>query len=1066
MTLLSTDLEDRTQHFTGRQWVFDAVGRWLADPAGARVFLLTGGPGAGKTAIAARIAQMNAGRADAASPLLRPDCLAYAHFCQAGVERTLSPVSFVQALSEALANRYPAFRAALIKAGSRQIVVNTTQQFGTVMPGAQVIGAQIGQIVIDIKGGDARPLFDDAVGRPLRELLAGAPATDRIVILVDSLDEALSFGADTNIAQLLGVAADFPPQVRFILTARSNSARVFDLVGPSTLDLTVDAPPNLDEIAPYVRARLAAVPEPARSVAAARVAERSAGNFLYAHHVVNDLLARGGSLCDDHTADLPDALEGVYRKFLERELGSNRTRWNDVYRPILGPIAVARGDGLTKEQIIGITSLAEDTASDVLLACEQFLVGGETATSPYRIYHQSFRDFLLTDEKFTVFPAERHAAIARYLQDRYGANWNRCDDRYALRYTPAHWADAASLSPIKRDARTGALIDLASDRKYQQRFEARVGDLPMLHGYLNRAVQVAALNDRDDMLPAIVRAAREFVTFRRGYLRADAIAALAEAGRVPQAEGRLPLFADVDADWHAAARLILAWLAADRHPAAAASLRDTAVASLPPVPPLPLLLDRVNAALAGQTVFAASADPPTSLEFGRQLVNRVSGQAFNQELIGAMNASLLSTVGLHPQVATTHGYSSGFDAPILVNLAQAFGSEGTALVDEYIDAHAGYNYIEYRNRSLWNVLHAVLRNHSDQQWVRDRLRRLLVVALSGGGVDFEEMLPLTAAAAAAAAARGGARAVLDGFLAHALNAASLLRQQRGANDSWGNHRRRLTAVMELYRLAAGDAAAAQRVLDAIAALPDGFAGFQSPARLRQADAMRACGMDPTLIVRTLQEALMSAHHIQDYHFCARITARCNAMMRWHRTPLDANALAAAIGRLAAAPDDAEFAADHTIGEPYALRPNTPDVLSIANARQAQSLEELVEVFQRSTVEFRRLNPAYGLTDPLAPGTSVRIPDPGFAPLLAIHLAARAFADAGTAEQRGALVRSLVPVAAANPTALDTLLSYLVIAADLQDADLAAEIAAIAGPVVMADVPAPAAPIGPDGVMPA
>src|SRR6185369_13562538 len=111
-----------------------------------------------------------------------------------------------------------------------------------------------------------------------------------------------------------------------------------------------------------------------------------------------------------------------------------------------------------------------------------FLVGGNGGGTPFRIYHQSFRDFLLEDPKFTVFPSERHAAIARYLQDRY------------------------------------------------------------------------------DMLPSIVRAAKEFLAFRRGFLRADSVVALAEQGRLEHAEARLELFSEVDADWQSAARLILAWL--------------------------------------------------------------------------------------------------------------------------------------------------------------------------------------------------------------------------------------------------------------------------------------------------------------------------------------------------------------------------------------------------------------------------------------------------------------------------------------------------------------------------
>jgi hypothetical protein len=123
------------------------------------------------------------------------------------------------------------------------------------------------------------------------------------------------------------------------------------------------------------------------------------------------------------------------------------------------------------------------------------------------------------------------------------------------------------------------------------------------------------------------------------------------------------------------------------------------------------------------------------------------------------------------------------------------------------------------------------------------------------------------------------------------------------------------------------------------------------------------------------------------------------------------------------------------------------------------------VFQRSAVEFRRLNPRRAIGDVLPSGTPIRVPDPGLAPLLAVHLGARALADDTIADDRAALLRALVPIAAANPTTLDTVLSYLIVAADLQDAGLGAEIAAEAGAVAFANVLAPGAQIGPDAVMP-
>lgn len=46
-------IQDRTKDFTGREWVFTEIERWLADPEGPAFFIITGEPGVGKLAIAA-----------------------------------------------------------------------------------------------------------------------------------------------------------------------------------------------------------------------------------------------------------------------------------------------------------------------------------------------------------------------------------------------------------------------------------------------------------------------------------------------------------------------------------------------------------------------------------------------------------------------------------------------------------------------------------------------------------------------------------------------------------------------------------------------------------------------------------------------------------------------------------------------------------------------------------------------------------------------------------------------------------------------------------------------------
>jgi len=69
-----SDIGERAGGFSGREWVFERIHDWLKNPAGGRFYLLTAEPGAGKTAIAARLVQFSQGLANppASCPLFQP----------------------------------------------------------------------------------------------------------------------------------------------------------------------------------------------------------------------------------------------------------------------------------------------------------------------------------------------------------------------------------------------------------------------------------------------------------------------------------------------------------------------------------------------------------------------------------------------------------------------------------------------------------------------------------------------------------------------------------------------------------------------------------------------------------------------------------------------------------------------------------------------------------------------------------------------------------------------------------------------------------------------------------
>jgi WD40 repeat protein len=423
--------------FIGREWVFRRLSKWM-EVDEQRIFLITGEPGSGKSTLAARLVQISAEEATTeATPHLVTMCLTYSHFCQARFDSTLDPLRFVEALSLQLANRYQPFALALSQMSNQNITINATPVVGTVESGGQVAGVIIKEL--HIGNLSARVAFDHLVRKPL-ERLCTKGFQETIVILVDSLDEALTYSGEENIVVLLSHTFDVPQQVRFLLTSRADP-RVSHLIGESSLNIIDDAPDDVDDVQEYAYQRLHTLADPRRRELAKRVAEAGKGNFLYVRHVLDDLLPMVDQVTDLSSLALPMDLKDVYRQFLKRELGQNLGRWTMHYRPLLGALTVARGQGLTRRQLAGITRHKQSEIDDLLQTCTQYL-SSHQSEGPFRIYHQSLRDFLLDDERYRIYPDEANHAVADFFLNEYEDNWLRCKEDYALQYTPAHLIEA------------------------------------------------------------------------------------------------------------------------------------------------------------------------------------------------------------------------------------------------------------------------------------------------------------------------------------------------------------------------------------------------------------------------------------------------------------------------------------------------------------------------------------------------------------------------------------------------------------------------------------------------
>jgi WD40 repeat protein len=442
-------ITERIRDFTGREWLFATIDHWLTDRDAPQIFLLTGEPGIGKTAIAARLTQFSAG--DAIPPTdygcVGDGFLSAVHFCSARNGGWISPDGFARSLSAQLAARYPAFADAL----ASDPRIHIEQKAGVVS--GTMIGVQITNYYAETSEG----LFNDLVRTPLQALCRKIGLAGPLTILVDGLDESLNYSGRTNIVRLLAACWDLPPQVRLLLTSRP----VDGVLGPFRLlqpfILYARSEENRGDVRAYVSYRFeasAALRDQAGDEAQVEqvrdsLVARSRGNFLVVSKVL-DGAARGELSLEDPEA-LPAELQDLYAWFLDRLIQGDMRVWRSLYRPVLGVLAVAQ-EPVDASTLCRWTGLTYQQVTDVLHDLREFL--DPALDGQCRLYHDSVVEFLTGNRagSYTLDAVDHHRQIAASYTHRFIENegkWPDCD-LYGLRYLPAHMFEAGETEALRR----------------------------------------------------------------------------------------------------------------------------------------------------------------------------------------------------------------------------------------------------------------------------------------------------------------------------------------------------------------------------------------------------------------------------------------------------------------------------------------------------------------------------------------------------------------------------------------------------------------------------------------
>ena len=527
---------------------------------------------------------------------------------------------------------------------------------------------------------------------------------------------------------------------------------------------------------------------------------------------------------------------------------------------------------------------------------------------------------------------------------------------------------------------------------------------------------------------------------------------LARRGDLAGARARASLFS-IDDHWLQTLLLAVAWLAP---PSLCVEARDLVAAvqtSLGSQRTLGDLLRWIRADLWGEPVpgFAYPAAPPMADEaLVEELLKRVGGGEYNRDLIRKRGLDPLAhdpdmpppTRGLvrdrmpgatsADDEQTTTRYLAELDGPYLVAYAAQDPVKGNVALDRYLSVYTNYNYPEYRFSTLWILLGFVVQfpRTDGGAWVKDAVLRILSSALSGASVEFEHGLAVAITALRASAQDPAARGALTDHAQVLINDTASIKpgRDREGSDIWAHHKRMLLAHAQALGWLLGDAALAGQALHEAQSLADsGFAGYQAPACLAMAEALWVCAQGGPQFAAQIEQSLAwaqsAAHNVQDPTFCARMTARVNAMRRHWWPGFAPDDRARQLDEAAYRP---EFNALHLVGHRYVGRRD--DALELpAWASDDSSFDALHRLYQRPKADFLRLN---GHDRPLQQGDEVTVPDPGLVPHLAARLSAEVLARGGQADlspRHMQLLRRLVPFAVQSPTALDSVLARLVLA---------------------------------------
>jgi WD40 repeat protein len=262
---------------------------------------------------------------------------------------------------------------------------------------------------------------------------------ERIIILIDALDEAKEGEGNPLVEMLARHAPQLPEWLCFVVTSRPEKNVTDPLQGLNPYILDTESESNKNDICTYIELELHEylINRSDSMSLVKQILEKSEGVFIYAERVCQDV--KKGFLSLDHIEDFPKGLGNIYSQFFKRQFPDE-----ELYRVNIQPAlrAILAAQEAFPLQLLGklFNWNREEQNDFTRLSGSLFPVLPQEGQMVIKPYHKSIIDWITEEStagKFFISVEEGHKILADFGWKQF---WKVPEimDLYFIKWLPRH----------------------------------------------------------------------------------------------------------------------------------------------------------------------------------------------------------------------------------------------------------------------------------------------------------------------------------------------------------------------------------------------------------------------------------------------------------------------------------------------------------------------------------------------------------------------------------------------------------------------------------------------------